>query len=321
MELVVNQQPTHPLTQSQLKVVAVIVTWNKRVEVLRCIESVLASTHPIEAIIILDNASTDGTAEAIKQQFDHTGNIYLLVNRVNKGGSGGFYEGINAALTYKPDYLWLLDNDVIVAPNALSELLLTAETEPGAGIVGSKIYFAQTPQIIWSLGARINFKQARAFTIGDKVRDEGQFQQTLEIDYVPMCSMLLAPKVVERIGSVDPGYFVYGDDVDFCTRARQAGFRVLNAPRSNVWHDITLNSGRLSPFAAYYFTRNRCHNVLKFTPAWYKPVSTGWLLIFLLRRLLATFKYWPGFNTFVLIELAVLAGFFDGWRGKRGKVY
>jgi hypothetical protein len=82
-----------------------------------------------------------------------------------------------------------------------------------------------------------------------------------------------------------------------------------------------LNSGRLSPFAAYYFTRNRCHNALKFTPAWHKLITTGWLLIFLGRRLLATLKYWPGLKTFLLIEKAVLAGFFDGWRGKRGKVY
>jgi hypothetical protein len=301
------------------RVVAVIVTWNKLREVWRCIESVMASTQPLQAIVVVDNASTDGTIPALRQEFGSA--LYLIVNPYNLGGSGGFYLGIVAALTYQPDYLWLLDNDVIVAPEALSHLLAVAAVEPGAGIIGSKIYFAHSPQLIWSMGARVNHRRAKTRTVGDKVTDEGQFSETLDIDYVPMCSMLVRPKVVDRIGSVDPDYFVYGDDVDFCTRAKRAGFRVLSAPESKVWHDVTLNSSRLSPFAAYYYTRNCCHNALKFTPGWHKPITTGWLLLFLLRRLLAPLKYWPGFKALAQIEQAVLTGFFDAWRGKRGKVY
>lgn len=302
-----------------LSVVAVIVTWNKRTQVLRCIESVMASTHPLAAIVVVDNASTDDTATAIRERFGQT--VQLVVNASNKGGSGGFYEGIAAALRYQSEYLWLLDNDVVVAPDALKQLLLVAAEEPRAGIVGSKIYFAEAPEIIWSLGGRLNLERAMNNVVGDKVRDEGQFERIMEIDYVPMCSMLLATKVVTEIGSVDPGYFVYGDDVDFCTRAKRAGFRVLNMPHSKVWHDVTLNSGRLSPFAAYYYTRNRCHNALKFASARHKPITAAWLLIFLMRRLLAPFKYWSDLKTFISIEQAVLVGFVDGWRGKRGKVY
>jgi len=309
----INNQSSH------LSVVAVIVTWNKRTQVLRCIESVMASTHPLAAIVVVDNASTDDTATAIRERFGQT--VQLVVNASNKGGSGGFYEGIAAALRYRSEYLWLLDNDVVVAPDALKQLLLVAEEEPRAGIVGSKIYFAEAPEIIWSLGGRLNLERAMNNVVGDKVRDEGQFERIMEIDYVPMCSMLLATKVVTEIGSVDPGYFVYGDDVDFCTRAKRAGFRVLNMPHSKVWHDVTLNSGRLSPFAAYYYTRNRCHNALKFASARHKPITAAWLLIFLMRRLLAPFKYWSDLKTFISIEQAVLVGFFDGWRGKRGKVY
>lgn len=311
-QLIANQE-SHP------SIVAVIVTWNKRAEVLRCIESVLAVTYPLQAIVVVDNASTDDTAAAIREKFGQK--VHLVVNTSNKGGSGGFYDGIAAALPYQAEYLWLLDNDITVAPDALSQLLRVAQQEPDAGIVGSKVYFAQAPQVIWSMGGMLNLKRAMNRIVGDKVRDEGQFEQIREIDYVPMCSMLLATKVVAQIGSVDPGYFVYGDDVDFCTRAKGVGFRVLNAPASKAWHDVTLNSGRLSPFAAYYFTRNRCYNALKFAPAWYKPVTAVWLLIFLVRRLLAPLKYWPGLKTFFLIQQAVLTGFVDGWRGKRGKVY
>lgn len=314
----VDENKDYPLTTDQKTVAAIIVTWNKRAEVLRCLDSVLASTHPIQAIIVVDNASNDGTAEAIKEEF---GAVHLIANSSNKGGSGGFYDGINVALCYHTDYLWLLDNDVIVAPNTLSQLLLVAQSEPKTGIVGSKIYFAQTPEIIWSMGARVNSWLAQISVMGDKVRDEGQYNQLVEVDYVPMCSMLLATRVVEKIGSVDPDYFVYGDDADFCTRARRAGFRVLSTPTSIAWHDVTLSSQRMSPLAMYYYTRNCIHYFLKFAPVWYKPVTAVLTLLFLARRLVATIKYWPGLAMFVWVGQAALIGFFDAWRGKRGKVY
>ncbi|GIK39955.1 MAG: hypothetical protein BroJett011_37880 [Chloroflexota bacterium] len=314
-----DENRDYPPTADQATIAAVIVTWNKRVEVLRCIESVLASTHPIQAIIVVDNASNDGTVEAIKREFGDT--VHLIVNTSNKGGSGGFYDGISAALCYQTDYLWLLDNDVILSPQTLSQLLLVAQTQPHVGIVGSKVYFAQAPQIIWSMGARVNSWLAQISVIGDKVRDEGQYNQLVEVDYVPMCSMLLATRVVEKIGSIDPDYFVYGDDADFCTRARRAGFRVLSAPASIAWHDVTLSSQRMSPLAMYYYTRNCIHYFFKFAPAWYKPVTAVLSLLFLSRRLLATIKYWPGLAMFVWVGQAALIGFFDAWRGKRGKVY
>lgn len=302
-------------------VVAVVVTWNKKAELLRCLDSVLTSTQPLKMIIVVDNASTDGTAEAVTKQFGPDYPLQLIINPKNLGGSGGFFEGIKAALAYQPDYLWLLDNDVILTPNTLAELLIAAEQDPRIGMVGSKVYFAQAPEIIWSIGARVNYWLALISVIGDKVKDEGQFNKILDVDYVPMCSLLVATKVIQAIGLVDPDYFVYGDDADFCTRAKKAGFRVVSAPKSIAWHDVTLNSSRLSPFAMYYYTRNYIHYFLKFTPIWYKPVITLWLLVFLMRRLLATVKYWPGWATFVQVEQATLAGFFDGWRGQRGKVY
>ncbi len=314
-----NQNKFSPVEKKS--VVAVIVTWNKRQHVLSCIDSVLASSYPVKAIVVVDNASTDSTAQAIRQQFDETHPLHLVVNETNIGGSGGFCEGIKAALKYDSDYLWLLDNDVIVDRQALDRLLFAMKQESNVGIVGAKIYFAKTPEIIWSFGVRVNHWLAHISPVGGKVRDEGQYNQVIEVDYVPMCSMLLSTEVIRRIGSVDPHYFVYSDDADLCTRTKRAGFQVLSAPDSVAWHDVTLDSQRMSPFAAYYFTRNYIHYFLKFSPLWYKPITALFLFAFLMRRLLATIKYWPGFKAFWDIEKATLAGFFDAWRGKRGRVY
>jgi GT2 family glycosyltransferase len=316
-----DKMQSQEVLAQQKSVVVVIVTWNKRQQVLRCIESVIALSYPLQAIVVVDNASTDGTVQAIRQRFNETYPIYLIRNETNEGGSGGFYRGIEAALNFNPDYLWLLDNDVIVVRETLQELLMVIEREPRAGVVGSKIYFAKTPEIIWAIGARVNHWLATISVLGDKVRDKGQFNRVMQVDYVPMCSMLLSVEVIRIIGSVDPTYFVYGDDADFCTRTKQAGFQILAAPNSVARHDVTLNSQSLSPFAAYYFTRNYTHYFFKFAPIWYKPVVALFLLLFLMRRLLATIKYWPGFAAFVDIEKATLAGFFDACRGIRGQVY
>lgn len=319
--VVIRQQSDEENSLEDKNVVAVIVTWNKRDYVLRCIDSILASSYPLKKIIVIDNASTDGTSQVIKERFGESDLLYLVVNETNTGGSGGFYKGIEVALEYHPDYLWLLDNDIVVAQNTLQELVWVAEKEAKVGIVGSKVYFSELPNLVWSLGVKVSYWLATKRVIGDKILDYGQFEEILEVDYVPMCSMLLNREVIDKIGSVDPSYFVYSDDADFCSRAKQAEFRVLSASGSIAWHDVTLNSGSLSPFAAYYYTRNNIHFFLKFSPTWYKPVTTVLLFLFLTRRLLATVKYWPGLDRFVQIEKATLAGFSDAWRGKRGKVY
>ncbi|RME69601.1 MAG: glycosyltransferase family 2 protein [Chloroflexi bacterium] len=306
---------------SDPKVVAVIVTWNKCRQLVRCINSLLYSSYPLEAIVIVDNASTDGTVEVIRRRFARLPKIHLVENETNLGGSGGFFTGINVAARYHPDYFWLLDNDVIVDPGALTQLLAVFHQMPESGIVGSKIYFAESPDIIWSFGARVNHWLGRISVIGDKEKDNGQYDRIIEVDYVPMCSMLVSSRVIEAIGSVDPQYFVYSDDADFCTRSQRAGFKVYSTPDSLVWHDVTLNSQRMSPFAAYYFTRNYVHYFLRFSPRWYRPGIALFLFLFLIRRLLAPIKYWPGKKDFRRIEQATLAGFWDGWRGVRGQVY
>jgi hypothetical protein len=303
------------------KIVAIIVTWNKQQHVIRCIDSVLASTYPIKKVIVVDNASSDGTAKTIKDRYCNSTIVELLENPKNLGGSGGFYTGIKAALDHQPGYLWLLDNDVTVDPDALKNLIFVMEQEQSAGIVGSKVYFAQAPEIIWGLGAYVNYRLGHISVVGDKVKDSGQYSRVMKLDYVPMCSFLISTEVVQQIGLVDPEYFVYSDDVDYCTRAKQAGFEVYNAPNSVAWHDVTLHSQRLSPFAAYYFTRNYIYYFFKYTPAWYKPVTVLLMVLFLIRRLMAAIKYWPGLKTYIEINKATFAGFFDACRGKRGKVY
>jgi GT2 family glycosyltransferase len=222
-------------------VAVIVLTWNGRDLTLDCLDSLAKVSTPGVRIIVVDNASSDGTAEAIRSRFGTR--VPVLVNPRNLGYAGGNNVGIEHALAAGAAFILLLNNDTVVDPVFLDEMLRDMAANPEAGIAGPKTYFLSPPDRIWFAGGEISLWKGTARHVGIRATDRGQYDTAREVGYVSGCALFARAAVFERIGMLDTGYRAYFEDADFCMRAHAAGFAVRYVPTAKVWHRISASTG------------------------------------------------------------------------------
>lgn len=240
-----------PATDSPL-VHVIILNWNGWGDTVDCVASVKQTAYPNLQIVVVDNASTDGSEAQIRAVHP---DITVLQSGANRGYAGGNNVGIRHALASGADFVWILNNDTTVAPDSLSQLVRAA-ADGGSGIVGSKIYYMAEPQRLWYAGGRIDWRRGIAYNVGADQVDHGQFDGATDSEMASGASMLISRQVFERIGLFDERLFLYFEEADLCCRAHKAGLRIAFAPASRVWHNVSHTTGIRSPLWLYYFTRN-----------------------------------------------------------------
>lgn len=239
-------------------VAVVIVTWNKRQYVL----NLLASLAGLEKgactlhVTVVDNASTDDTVAAIAEQFP---GVHVIRNAENLGGTGGFNTGLTHVLRQGGfDYCWLLDNDVEVDRSALVALVQAIESDTTIGVVGSQVRQLDNPDVINETGGLVVPAVHGLVLRNHRVRAEDFEQepaanQLIPADYCAASSLLVRRAVLERVG-LWKDFFIHFDDVEWCLRVREAGFRVVCNPRSVIWHLSA--DGKPITWILYYDVRN-----------------------------------------------------------------
>lgn len=228
----------------------VIVNWNKKNDLLRLLSSLETLNYSSADIIVIDNASDDGTADEVRKRFPKA---VLLVNDVNLGGTGGFNTGLEYCRETGYDYIWLLDNDAGITPNALSYMVGVAESDLTIGVVGSKILNSEDPAFIVKLGANIDWTRGLVRSISQNVRDCASSEDSTDVDYVPFCSALIRRSCLLDTGGLDERFFLYWDDTDFCLRAKRYGYKTVVATKSVVYHPSFTEKSRNFN---YYLIRN-----------------------------------------------------------------
>ncbi len=218
--------------------------------------------------------------------------VELIRSDANIGFTGGNNLGMSYAVKhYNPDYFLLLNSDTTVEPNFLAELFAGIQGK-NRGIAGSKIYFEkgceyhhdvyqedQLGNVIWFAGGTIDWANLLAFHRGVDEVDRGQFEHLKNTDFVTGCCMLIKREVIEKIGILDKKYFLYLEDVDFCQRAVQEGYKLVFCPQSVVYHKNAGSSGGSgSRIHTYYQTRNRLLFFLKYAPQRYRLTAIKYLL-------------------------------------------
>jgi GT2 family glycosyltransferase len=235
-------------------VVTVILTWNKRDILVEGVRSVLAMDYPANRVLVVDNASSDGSADAIRTIFP---DVRVIQNDQNYGAIQGKNVGFREALQSRPDYVFALDNDLVADPSALGEMVKLAESDPVIGLVGAKIYDYEEKDLILSAGSKIDYTENVLRQYGRGERDRGQFDRVMSVDHVGMGHVLIRHSVFEAIGLLDEGYVGYGyEDVDYCVRATKAGFQILYCPTAKVWHRPHSGVGVYSFRKKYLESRN-----------------------------------------------------------------
>jgi len=233
---------------------AVVVNWNG-LEVLEpCLRTLLASSYPNLRVLVVDNASTDGSVELASEKFP---SVLVAAQSSNRGYAAGVNAGLKLALDEGADYVLLLNNDIEIDEGAVAALVEAAVAHPTSAFVGPMIYYADRPDVIWSAGGSVSFWSGNIRHLGLRERDEGQYGGVREVDYVTACAVLAAAGAVRAVGPMDEAYYMYNEDTDWCVRAGRAGYTVLVAPGAKIWHKVSMSSGGgLTPFKIYHRLRS-----------------------------------------------------------------
>ncbi len=258
------------------KILIIIVTWNKKDCVVNLLHSISELDYPTKKIdiLVIDNASNDGTVEELEKHFS---GLFIIRNKENVGGTGGFNTGLAWAFAQSNaeyEYLWLLDNDVLVHKDALTELVTVLEENPDAAVCGSTMMQLDYPWRINEMGAFVNLQRGvlqfyrhceevpgwHHLPVSDLLcsADDLTFkipccQRSMDVDYVAAASLLVRTPVAKQAG-LWMDFFIHFDDVEWCLRIAKMGHRVMVSARSLIWHVSGI--AKVPSWILYYDNRN-----------------------------------------------------------------
>lgn len=244
----------------------VICNYNKKDFVLECVQSLKESKVQNFDIYVVDNASTDGSVEALQQMYGDE--ITILANKENLGGSGGFNTGLRVVRDKGYEYFMCLDDDALVDENAINVLYEYMEANQEVGMAGCRVYHRQMPEYIQQCGLLIDFDHCTAKTIGADQLEDGSLPDVIECDTVATCAVMVRGSVIREtdVGIMPEDNFIYWDDMEWGHRIHLAGYKVVTLAASKALHQMGANVKRPNTFINYYMWRNRTNFFMRYAP-------------------------------------------------------
>jgi GT2 family glycosyltransferase len=285
---------------------AVVLNWNDADHTIKCIESVQNIDYPNLNIIIVDNGSTDDSVERLQTALE---NVLLLASNRNRGFAGGMNLGVSEAIEAGTDYVWLLNNDVVVDDTTvLTQLINKLESNQNIGILSPLIREYPNTDEVWFAEGRIDLTDGDVGHVGRENLNEG----LITTDYVPFCGPVIRDTIFEELGLLPDEYFLYYEDADYCISVREHGYRVCTDLSCHICHEANASSGgTFDPIFSYYRARNRLlfsrrHAGDKFVSSKY----SWWVLKAVIHRLL---------NGEINSARAIIEGGIDGVKTASGR--
>jgi GT2 family glycosyltransferase len=237
-----------------------IVTWNGKDLVTECLRSAMAFTYPNYRIVVVDNASTDGTVEFLRREFpcDHHGRtVTVIANERNLHFTAGANVGIRHALAHGADYVVSMNNDVVLSPNLLDVLVSRADGLPEVGVFSPKMCYADDPERAWCVGSRFHPLTLTLLDFGPGRTERVPADEPRPIQYACGTVMFIRASVLRQVGLFDEERFFFDyEDLDFSLRVRQAGFGLYYVPEAVIWHHVAATEQIGSPSRYYHNSRS-----------------------------------------------------------------
>jgi GT2 family glycosyltransferase len=260
----------------------VILNWNQYDFTSECLRSLRELTYPCYDIWVVDNASEDGSPERLGRDFPE---VKLIRNSENLGVAGGRNAGVRRVLEYSPEpkYILMLDNDTVVEPNLLEELVKIAEKDERIGLVTCKVVFYDNPGIINAAGIHFYPIIFHARARGGGRTDDGRWDRPREVYATPGCVQFIRSSVFRTVGLYDIAFSPNGpEDWEFGLRARKYGYKTFYTPATRVLHKLSAKYKK-TPRHTYNITKANIIFMRKYC-GWYQV----WIafLFFLVHRLI-----------------------------------
>ncbi|MEZ4959445.1 MAG: glycosyltransferase family 2 protein [Saprospiraceae bacterium] len=236
-----------------MKPLVSIITVNYRQEAITCalLQSIRALNHPSLEVIVVDN----GFVEDNTTKFQESCPSALVFNsKKNLGFAGGNNLGIRHS---SGQFLFLVNNDTVIGKGLIDRLLQRFDT-PGTGMVSPKIRYFDAPDVIQYAGfTQVNPLTGRNACIGQGEVDRGQHDSPRKMPYAHGAAMMVSREVIDKVGVMDEGFFLYYEELDWCEQIRRAGFDIWYEPSAMILHKESVSTGKASPLKMEYLTRNR----------------------------------------------------------------
>jgi N-acetylglucosaminyl-diphospho-decaprenol L-rhamnosyltransferase len=264
VENAMTASPRQPEQVPDLSIV--IVSWNVRDLLQKCLASIYCPDAPDMAltieIIVVDNASTDGSVEMVRQTFPQ---VTLIANADNRGFTGGNNQGIAAS---RGRYVLLLNPDTEVLDDALAHMVAYMDAHPEIGALGPMLLYPDgsvqssrrrfpTPATAFFESTTLqswfpNHHLLRNYYVLDQPHDA-----FARVDWVDGACILARRETLDQVGLLDDGYFMYSEELDWCRRAKAAGWQVVYYPTARIMHHRGQSSGQVKAFQIVRFNRSK----------------------------------------------------------------
>ena len=245
----------------------VVLSWNVRDLLRECLKSVVRDGGLATEIIVVDNASDDGSVEMVRAEFP---DVRLIANATNRGYAGGNNDGIAAAVGR---YVMILNPDTVTQGNALAAMVAYADAHPDVGVVGPQLLnpdgSAQSsrrrfPTLMTALFESTWLQPLaprgvlRHYYMLDQSDDETQ-----EVDWVTGACFLVRREAIQQVGGLDESFFMYSEELDWCRRIKQAGWQVVYLPTAQVVHYVGKSSDQVVAQRHIYFQTSKVRYLRK----------------------------------------------------------
>ena len=237
-------------------VTIVIINWNGKDHVLKCLDSVSKLNYPEERyrVLVIDNCSTDTSQELIKESFPQ---YQMIINPRNYGCAEAENQGIRFSMEMGDDFVWLLNNDVILHENSLMHLIQTSRLDNNIAVLGPAIYSFDRPYIEDNIGYTVNFWTGRFKNLAKTYKkEEKKTIRILDVDSVQGCAILIRMSAIQKIGLYHSAYEAYFEESEFNIRAQRMGFRVVTVRDAIIWHKKSASYNQIILRRAYLLLRN-----------------------------------------------------------------
>ncbi len=233
-------------------VVIILVNYNGTDDTHECIASLLENTYPNYSIVVVDNNSREEQVNKLKSDSFINSNSTVIYESENSGFSEGNNVGIRYAKEQGADYVLLLNNDTVVTPDFLDQLVDCAMKHERSIVTGSIKFFSDKDNY-WYAGGDYDYNTgvtSMNYHINEIDKDE------LKVTFATGCLMLIPMNYIDSYGMLSDRFFLYSEDTEYCLRAIKNGYDIYWKPACLIYHKVNASTGKNSPLQQYYLTRN-----------------------------------------------------------------
>lgn len=269
-----------PDMQSKISVAAIVVTFNRKVLLKECLDGLLDQTRPVDSIIIIDNASSDGTYEFLKDQGYLSKPVIDYIHLPeNTGGAGGFHHGVKRGFEQGFDWLWLMDDDAEPEKDALAILLRTIDLNKDKNLGASaQTVIDKNGEICHICRGHINFEKLWPMLQKPLAPACYKSKESVSIYFASFVGVLISNDVVEKIGFPNKNFFIYHDDVEYSLRINKIA-NIYLIPNSIILHKYAskdewsqknflwlkaIRPSIKSSLFSYFYNRNLIYIIIKY---------------------------------------------------------